>query len=162
MKYLVCVLILLITSPVFAKDSSSAFMGAHAVDEPAAVEESPVVVKESPVAEQEPEFKIDERLYAESIGSNNGYYGGGYYGEEKSAAQIGYYTITSHRRDFGFGTGFVVVNDQLLPFNLSSSFFAPFPIFSSGILSGGVSFGIGGFGFGIGGFGHGHFGHSHR
>jgi hypothetical protein len=146
MKYLVYVLIVLFASPAFASDSSSAFSGASGISE------EPAVVQESPVAEQEAEFKIDERLYHESIGSN-GYYGGGFYGEEKYAAQIEFYAITSHRHDFGFGTGFVVVKDQLVPINFGSPFFAPFPIFSSGILSGGVGVGVGGFSFFSGGIG---------
>jgi len=156
MKYLACILILLFTSPAFAGGSSSAFLGAHGVyDEPTAIQDSPV-------AGQEAEFKIDERLYSESIGSN-GYYGGGFYGEEKYAAQIDYYTITSHNRGFEVGTGLIVINDQILPFNSTSPLLAPFPIFSSGILSGGgVSLGIGGFSFGHGGFGHGGFGFNHR
>lgn len=146
MKYLVYILIVLFSSPAFASDFSSAFSGAGGISE------EPAVVQESPVVEPEAEFKIDERLYHESIGSN-GYYGGGFYGEEKYAALIDYYTITSYQRDSGFGTGFIVVNDQLVPINLGSPFFAPFPIFSSGILSGGVGVGVGGFSFFSGGIG---------
>lgn len=146
MKNLVYVLIVLFASPAFASDSSSAFSGAGGISQESAV------VQESPVAEQEAEFKIDEKLYRESIGSN-GYYGGGFYGEEKYNAQIGFYTISSHRHDSRFGTGFIVVKDQLVPINLGSSFFAPFPIFSSGILSGGVGVGVGGFSFFSGGIG---------
>jgi len=157
MKYLVYILILLFASPAFAYDASSAFSG------PGGISEEPAIVQESPVAGQEAKFKIDERLYNESIGSS-GYYGGGFYGEEKYAAQIPYYTITSHPRNFGFGTGLVVVNGQVLPFNLASPFLAPFPIFTSGIVSGGLGFGGGSFGFGGGSFsfGHGGFGFGHH
>jgi len=146
MKYLVYILIVLFSSPAFAYDASSAFSGAGGI------REEPAVVQESTVAEPEAEFKIDERLYNESIGTN-GYYGGGFYGEEQYTAQIGFYTITSQQQDSGFGTGFIVVKDQLVPINLGSSFFAPFPIFSSGILSGGVGVGVGGFSFFSGGIG---------
>jgi len=155
MKYLIYILILLFTSPAFADGSSSAFRGAHGMND------EPTAIQDSPVAEQEAEFKIDERLYSESIGSY-GYYGGGFYGEEKYAAQIDYYTITSRPRDFGFGTGIVIVNGQILPFNSTSPFLGPFPIFSSGIFPGGLSLGISGFSFGHGGFGRGSFGFRHR
>jgi hypothetical protein len=146
MKYLVYILMVLFSSPAFAYDASSAFSGAGGISE------EPVAVQKKPVAGQEAEFKIDEKLYRESIGSN-GYYGGGFYGEEKYAAQIGYYTITSQQQEFEFGTGFIVVKDQFVPINLGSPFFAPFPIFSSGILSGGVGVGVGGFSFFRGGIG---------
>ncbi len=156
MKYLVCILILLFASPAFAGGSSSAFSGANN-----GIDAEPAIIQETPVAEREAEFKIDEKLYSESIGSS-GYYGGGFYGEERYQSQVAYYTVTSHRRDFGFGTGFIVVKDQLVPINLGSSFLVPLPILSSRIFSGGVSIGVGGFSFGLGGFGHGHFGHGHR
>lgn len=149
MKYLLHVLILLFASPAFAGGSSSAFSGANGIIE------EPAVIQETPVSVQEAEFKIDEKLYSESIGSN-GYYGGGFYGEESYRSQVAFYTVTSHRSDFEIGTGFVVVRDQLVPINLGPSFLTPFPILSSGIFSGGVSIGVGGFSFGHGGFGHGH------
>ena len=156
MKYLVYILMVLFTSPAFASDASSAFSGAGGIGE------APAVVQKSPVAEQEAEFKIDEKLYNESIGSY-GYYGGGFYGEERYAAQIEYYTITSHPQGSGFGTGLVVFDGQLLPLDLASPFLAPFPIFSSGSIGfsgGGFGFGHGGIGFrgGSFGFGHGGFG----
>ncbi|MFQ5444120.1 MAG: hypothetical protein ACE5EK_05835 [Nitrospinales bacterium] len=148
MKYLVYILILLFASPAFANGNSSAFSGADGINE------EPAAIQETPVPKQESEFKIDERMYIESIGSNNGYYGGGYYGEEKYASQIDYYTITSHRGDFGINGGFFVVNDQLIPFNSSFPFIASFPIFSSGtVFRGGIGVNIGSFTFFHGGFG---------
>ncbi len=137
MKYLVYILVLLFTSPAFAYDASSAFSGASGNNDEL------VIIEENPVTESEAGFEILEKLYRESIGSNTGYYGGGFYGEEKYAAQIGYYTISSNPSDFGFGTGLGVFNGL--------------PIFSSGIFSGGTGFNGGSFSFG-----HGSIGFSHR
>ncbi len=157
MKYLLTILILLFASPAFAGGNFDAFSGANQssgdnelYEEPEIIQENPI--QKSPVAEQEQEqeqeqeFKINERLYRESIGSN-GYYGGGFYGEEKYAALIDYYTITSNNRDFDFGTGFIVVNDQLLP---TTNFLSPFvsPFVQGGILfNRGISINLGSFSF---------------
>lgn len=151
MKYLVCILILLFASPAIASDFSSAFSGAGGISSES------VVVQENPVVEQEEEFKIDEWLFNESIGSN-GYYGGGFYGEERYASLINYFTITSSRQtDFGTNRGFFVVNDQLVPVNSSFPFIASFPIINSGsVFRGGVGINIGSFTFfrgGVVGFG---------
>jgi hypothetical protein len=164
MKYLVTILILLFTSPAFAGENSSAFGGANALIVDNEVKEEPAVIQKSPVAPPEPEseFKIDERLYAESIGSN-GYYGGGFYGEEKNYAQIPYYTITSRGGESGFISSVVVVEGQILPLNFVSPNVAPlgFGFFP------GVSVNIGNFSFlsggiGLSSFGHGSFGFHHR
>jgi len=150
MKNLVYVLIFLFASPAFA--GGSYLDGANSPqDAPVVIQDTPVTEK---VTEKASEFKINEALYAESIGSN-GYYGGGFYGEEKNYAQIPYYIITSRHRDFGFGTGFVVVNDQLIPTHLVSPFRIPF-IRGGIIFNRGISLHLGGFGFGHGSFGFGH------
>ncbi|GJL79102.1 MAG: hypothetical protein NPINA01_20910 [Nitrospinaceae bacterium] len=148
MKYLVTIMILLFTSPAFAGAPSSAFDGAHGISD-----ETPAAIQPAPVAEEEAEFKIDERLYAESSGSNTGYYGGGYYGEESYAALTDYYWISSHHHgDFGTNRGFFVVNNQLVPINSSFPFIASFPVFNSGsIFRGGVGVNIGSFTFFRGG-----------
>lgn len=166
MKYLVTILILLFASPAFAGGNFSAFGGANSSS--AEIEsvdnetyQDPEIIQSNPVAKQGSEFRINERLYYESIGSY-GYYGGGYYGEERYAAQIPYYEVTSSHSDSGFATGLVVVHDQLIQTNVASPFVTPFirggVIFNSGIGfgHGGFGFGHGGFGFGVGGFGLGH------
>jgi hypothetical protein len=150
MKYLATILILLFASPAFAGGNSSAFSGAQGtIDEPAPIQESPV---SQPEPEQE--FKINERLYAESIGSN-GYYGGGFYGEEKNYAQIPYYTITSRGGESRFISSVVVVEGQILPLNFVSPNVAPFGL---GFFPGDISVNIGNFSFLSGGLGQGTFG----
>jgi len=141
MKYLVTILILLFTSPAFAGASSSAFSGANATNEDNQMIAEPAVVQESPSVEPVEEFKIDERLYRESIGSN-GYYGGGFYGEEKNYAQIPYYTITSRGGESRFVSSVVVVEGQILPLNFVSPLVAPFS-FGFGFFPGDVSVNIG-------------------
>lgn len=166
MKFLTTILILLFTSPAFASDFSNPFMGAHGVTEDLAVIDAPDAIKRIPDAE-EPEFKIDERLYLESIGSY-GYDDGGFYSEEKYAAQIDYFAITSNPSDFvGIETGFNVVDGQISPFGLSSPFLV-FTDINSGIFSGRIGgftfFRVGsvGNGFGHGSFGFRNFGRRHR
>ncbi|MCH7623733.1 MAG: hypothetical protein IIB46_06590, partial [Nitrospinae bacterium] len=66
MKNLVYVLILLFASPAFAGESF--------LDGANSSQDAPVVMQDTPV--EASEFKINEALYSESIGSN-GYYGGG-------------------------------------------------------------------------------------
>ena len=125
MKYLVTILILLFTSSAFAGGNSGAFGGANESSVDKEMYQEPEIIQTNPVDEPESGFKINERLYRESIGSN-GYYGGGFYGEEKYAALIDYYTISSHNRGFEFGTGFIVVNDQLIQTSFGSLFLSPF------------------------------------
>ena len=109
MKYLVIILILLFTSPAFAGGNFGAFGGANESNVENETTEAPAVIEKTPVAKQKSEFKIDERLYAESVG-NNGYYGGGFYGEEKNRAQIPFYNISSRNLNSGFVSTFLVVN----------------------------------------------------
>lgn len=150
MKYLATILILLFASPAFAGENSSAFSGAQGtIDEPAPIQESPV---SQPEPEQE--FKINERLYAESIGSN-GYYGGGFYGEERYYAQIPFYTLTSNGEESAFISSVVVVKDQIVPLNFVSPFVAPFGL---GFFPGDVRINIDNFSFRGGGFLRGGFG----
>ena len=169
MKNLVYVLILLFTSPAYA--GGSYLDGANSPqDALVTLQETPPVIVEDPVTEKASEFKIDEALYHESRGSN-GYYGGGFYGEERNSAQVPYYTITSRGGESGFISSVVVIEGQILPLNFVSPFVAPFN-FGFGFFPGDVSVNIGnfsflsgGFGrgsFGHGGFGHRSFGHRHR
>ena len=157
MKNLVYVLILLFASPAFAGESF--------LDRANSSQDAPVVIQDTPV--EASEFKINEALYSESIGSN-GYYGGGFYGEERSQAQVPYYTITSRGAHPGFISSVVVVEGQILPLNFVSPFVAPFN-FGFGFFPGAVNVNIGNFSFlsgGFGhrglGFGHGGFGFGHR
>jgi hypothetical protein len=150
MKYLVTILILLFASPAFAGGDFSAFGGANASS--AEIEsvdnetyQEPEIIPDNPVTEKETEFKINERLYRESIGSS-GYYGGGFYGEERYAALTDYYRISYSDNSFEFPTGFIVVNDQLIPTTFGSNFLSP--ILRGGILlNRGISINLGGFGF---------------
>jgi len=162
MKYLVTILILLFASPAFAGGNFGAFGGANELTVENETTEAPAVIQKTPVAEQNSEFKIDERLYAESAGSS-GYYGGGFYGEEKNRAQVPYYTITSRGLNSSFLSGFVVVNGQIIPSPFASNFgFFPGNI---GVNIGSFRFLSGSFisrSFGHGGFGHGSFGFRHR
>lgn len=163
MKNLVCVLILLFASPAFAGGNFSAFDGANEAIEDNETngvnetQEVPAVTQKNPVVEPETDFRINERLYSESIGAN-GYYGGGFYGEEKNQAQVPYYTITSRGRNSGFISNLVIVDGQIIsPFNSSFGFF-PNDI---SVNIGNFSFLSGGFigrGFGFGSFGRGSFG----
>ncbi len=167
MKYLVTILILLFASPAFAGGNFGAFGGANESKVENETTEAPAVIQKAPVAEQNSAFKIDERLYAESVGTN-GYHGGGFYGEEKDLAQLPFYSISSQDLNSTFASNFVVVDGQILPPPFASNFgFFPgniginigsFRFLSGRFLS--QSFGHGGFGHG--GFGHGSFGFSHR
>lgn len=145
MKYLVTILILLFTSSAFAGGNFGAFGGANDSSVDKEMYQEPEIIQNNPVDEPESGFKINERLYRESIGSN-GYYGGGFYGEEKYAALIDYYTISSHNRGFEFGTGFIVVNDQLIQTSFGSLFLSPF-IRGGILLNRGISINLGGFSF---------------
>jgi len=143
MKNLVFVLIMLLTLPALALADGTydvdAFSGANEITVgPEAVEQE---------AAPEAEFRVDEGLYAASIGSN-GYYGGGFYGEEKYDAQILLYATTSYRTDFGFRRGFIVVNDQLVPINFASPFLTPFNL-SGVFINSGIGIRFGGIGFRI-------------
>jgi hypothetical protein len=150
MKYLVTILILLFASPAFAGGNFSAFDGAssssteiESVDKE--TYQDPEIIPKNSVTGQESEFKINERLYRESIGSS-GYYGGGFYGEERYAALTDYYRISYSDRSFEFPTGFIVVNDQLIPTTLGSTFLSP--LLRGGILlNRGISINLGGIGF---------------
>jgi hypothetical protein len=145
MKYLLTILILLFASTAFAGGDFGAFGGANDSSVDKEMYQEPEIIQNNPVDEQESDFKINERLYRESIGSN-GYYGGGFYGEEKYASLIDYYTISSHNRGFEFGTGFIVVNDQLIQTNAISPFFSP--IIRGGIIfNRGIGINLGGFSF---------------
>lgn len=156
MKNLVYVLILLFASPAFA--GGSYLDGANSPqDAPVVIQNAPAVIQNAPVTEKASEFKINEALYHESMGSN-GYYGGGFYGEERNSAQVPYYTITSRGGASGFISSVVVVEGQILPLNFVSPFVAPFN-FGFGFFPGDVSVNIGNFSFLSGGFGHGGFGH---
>ena len=160
MKSLVYVLILLFASPALAGgsylDGANPSSEAPVViqDNPAGEDEAPVAEQKSPVVEKEPEFKINEALYRESMGTN-GYYGGGFYGEETNRAQVPYYTITSRGGETAFISSVVVVEGQILPLNFVSPFVAPF---NFGFFPGNVSVNIGNFSFLSGGFGRGAFG----
>lgn len=169
MKNLVYVLVLLFASPAIA--GGSYLDGANSPKEapvviqekPAAEKKAPVVGLDTPVAEKESEFKINEALYRESMGSN-GYYGGGFYGEERNQAQVPYYTITSRGGESGFISSVVIVEGQILPLNFVSPFVGPF---NFGFFPGNVGVNIGNFsflssGFGHGGFRGGSFGFRHR
>ncbi len=161
MKNLAYVLIFLFASPAFA--GGSYLDGPNSSEEtPIVVQDNPVVEKKvpatvsnNPVTEKKSEFKINEALYLESMGSN-GYYGGGFYGEERNQAQIPYYTITSRGGESNFISGVVVAEGQILPLNFVSPFVAPFGF---GFFPGDVSVNIGSFSFLSGGFGRGTFGH---
>ena len=169
MKYLATILILLFASPAYAGGNFGAFGGANEFSVENETTEAPAVIQKTPVARQNSEFKINERMYAESVGSN-GYYGGGFYGEEKDLAQLPFYSISSQDLNSTFASNFVVVDGQIVPPPFASNF-GFFPgnvsvnIGSFSFLSGGFirrGFGHGGFisrGFGHGGFGHGGFGH---
>ncbi len=104
MKYLLYILILIFASvsPAFADGE---------------------VVEDTETIPQE--FKIDEKLYRESIG-NDGYYQGGFYAEEKNGLGAIYYSSTAHRRDFGFVPGIVVLDRQVIPLNFISPLFRTF------------------------------------
>ena len=150
MIYLETILILLFASSAFAGGNFGAFGGANATStEIESVDnetyQDPEIIPKSPVAEKETEFKINERLYRESIGSS-GYYGGGFYGEEKYAALTDYYRISDSYSNIEFGTGFIVVNDQLIQTNFGSSFLSPF-IRGGILLNRGISLNLGGFSF---------------
>ncbi len=137
MKNLVFVLIVLFTFPALAAadgmyPSDNAFSGASGIT----VDPKPVD-KGTAVSEPEAEFKIDEKLYAESIGSD-GYYGGGFYGEEKYDSLALLYTITSHRTDFRLRSGIFLPHHFISPFGTSF-------LFSRGVFRGGsVGFSVGG------------------
>jgi hypothetical protein len=162
MKYLVTILILLFASPAFAGGNFGAFGGANESIVENETTEVPAVIQKAPVAKKNSAFKIDERLYAESSGTN-GYYGGGFYGEEKNRAQIPFYNITSRNLNSNFVSSFLVVNSQIIPQPFASNFgFFPgnlginignFRFLSGSFISQG--FGLSGFGpgFGRGSFG---------
>jgi len=169
MKNLIYVLILLFASPAFA--------GGSYLDGANSSQDAPGVIPDIPVVEKTSEFQINEALYHESMGSN-GYYGGGFYGEERNQFQVPYYTITSRNGHSGFISSIAVVNGQILPLNFISPLVAPFN-FGFGLFPGNIrvntgnfsflsgGFGVGGFsggsfGFGHGGFGGGSFGFGHR
>ena len=147
MKNLVYLLILLFASPAFA--------GGSYLDGANSPQDAPVIIPDTPIAEKAPGFKINEALYYESMGSN-GYYGGGFYGEEKNQSQVPYYTITSRNGNSGFISSIAVVNGQILPLNFISPFITPFN-FGFGLFPGNISVNIGNFSFLSGGFGRGGF-----
>ncbi len=91
------------------------------------------------------EFKIDEKLYAESIG-NDGYYQGGFYAEEKNNLGAIYYSSTVRARDFGFVPGIVVLNRQVVPLNFITPIIRPFGL-GSGFISSSFGFRFGGLRF---------------
>lgn len=136
MKNLIFVLITLFISPALALADGTyavdAFSGANEITVgPQAVEQ------EAAPAAPEAGFTIDEKLYAESIGAD-GYYGGGFYGEEKYDSLALLYTITSHRTDFRLGPGFFLPHHFISPFGTSF-------LFNRGVFGGGaVSFNVGG------------------
>ena len=91
------------------------------------------------------ESKIDERLYQESIGYD-GYYGGGFYAEERYAAQPDFVVTYDGSTERILAPGFFVVDRQVFRSTFVSPFFGNFLVGVPGV-SGGFAVGIGGFTF---------------